>query len=363
MARKIKVLHILPSLTRGGAEKVCFDIISNLNLDKFEPTLLLFKDNGEGLAWKKSLENHNVSIYKLNKKKRVDLPNFVQIIKIIKKIKPDIIHTHLGGDIYGRLAGKLAGVKVIVSTEHNINQSETKLVSLLKRWTVRYAKQIFAVSQAVKEDAVTRYLIKSAKITVIYNGIDIGNFSNCYKETEDNEIITLGAMGRLSRQKGFSVLIESIKLVKSKNIRLLIAGQGELEINLKKQVNRLNLNDKIKFLGKIDPQNFFKQIDVFVFPSLWEGLGLVALEAAASKKPIIASSVDGIREIITDESGWLFQSGNEHDLAKKIEEVTFNINNQETKNKIEKAFNIVSHRFSLDKMVFNYSVWYEKLLS
>ncbi|MDD2353996.1 MAG: glycosyltransferase [Patescibacteria group bacterium] len=363
MEKKIKVLHILPSLSRGGAEKVCFDIISNLEMRRFSPALLLFKDAGQGLAWKKELAQKGIPVYKLKKKMKIDISNFFKIYKVIKNLKPDIVHTHLGADIYGRLAASLAGVRVIISTEHNVNRSERKIVSMLKKITAPLTLKIFAVSQAVKEDAKKRYRLGAEKIDVIYNGVDVERFSHCYRERKKGEAIIIGSLGRLSQQKGLSVLIEAISLLKNKNFRLLIAGQGELEIELKRQVRRLNLNEKIKFLGKVDAPLFFKKIDIFVFPSLWEGLGLVALEAAAARKPIVASEIDGIKEIIGTESGWLALPGDEHDLALKIDKLLSDIDDMKIREKTQRAQDLVKNRFSLDKMVFNYSVWYEKLLT
>lgn len=363
MEKKIKVLHILPNLSRGGAEKVCFDIISNLDTKRFNSALLLFKDAGEGLDWQKELTKKGITIYRLKKKRKLDFSNFFRIIKIIKSYKPDIVHTHLGGDIYGRLAAALAGVRVIVSTEHNINHSERKIVSLLKKMTAPLALKIFAVSQAVKEDVKRRYKIKAEKIDVIYNGVDFDKFSTCSRERKKDETLIIGAMGRLSRQKGLSVLIAAISLVKYKNFQVFIAGQGELEIDLKKQVQRLGLSDKIKFLGKVEAPAFFKKIDIFVFPSLWEGLGLAVLEAAAAGKPIIASDIDGIKEILSFESSWLTLPGDEQDLALQLDNLLSNIDSFRLKEKTLKAQELVRNRFSLDKMVFNYSVWYEKLVS
>lgn len=364
MSKKIKILHILPSLSRGGAEKVCFDIVSNLDREKFSPSLLLFKDNGEGLAWRGKLKEASIPFHSLKKKYKIDLKNLWQIYRTIVDIKPDIVHTHLGADVYGRIAARLAGIKIIVSTEHNINNSEKPIISWLKKITAKWADVIFPVSQAVKNDAIDRYKIISEKLIVIYNGIDI-NYFNYSNDLIDNKSskdeIIIGAMGRLSKQKGFAHLIEAAEKIRYKNYKILIAGEGELEDELRAQINVLNLNEKIALVAKVEPKEFLKKIDIFVFPSLWEGLGLVALEAAAMRRPIVASATGGISEIISNESGYLFEPGNENDLADKINELITHLNKDLVKEKIEKAYEIISQRFTLDKMVFDYSVWYEKL--
>src|SRR5680860_889635 len=220
MEKKIKVLHILPSLSRGGAEKVCYDILMNLDKERFIPSLLLFKDSGEGLKWRRELQENNIRVISLKKKYLIDVVNFWHLVRVIKEIKPDIVHTHLGADVFGRIAAYLVGIKSIVATEHNINNSEKKIITWLKSITNAKADKIFAVSQAVKEDAIKRYKTKSDKFSIIHNGIDSNYFTN--NTNKVNNKIIIGAMGRLSTQKGFSVLIEAVEKIREKNIVVLI---------------------------------------------------------------------------------------------------------------------------------------------
>ncbi|HZJ41880.1 MAG TPA: glycosyltransferase [Patescibacteria group bacterium] len=361
MERKIKILHILPSLSRGGAEKICYDILTNLNREKFIPELILFKDNGEGIKWKEELGKKNIKIINLKKNYLIDVVNFWQLVKEIKRFNPDIVHTHLGADVFGRIAACLANIKTIVATEHNINKSEKKIITWLKGITSIKVDKIFAVSQAVKVDAIKRYKTKAEKFCVIHNGIDTNYFVSEEKHRSIDNRITIGAMGRLTTQKGFSILIESVEKIKEKNIEVIIAGQGDLELELKKRIGKLNLNDKVRLVGKVDPKKFLSQIDIFIFPSLWEGLGLAALEAGAMNVPIIASETGGIKEIITNESGFLFKTGDEGDLANKINYVISHLNTSEVEKRVVNARKVISERFSLKKMIFDYSVWYEKL--
>jgi glycosyltransferase involved in cell wall biosynthesis len=342
----------------------------NLDQERFTPSLILFKDNGEGLSWKKELQFKNIPIITLKKKYLIDILNFWNLVKAIRRLNPDIIHTHLGADVFGRLAACLMNIKHIVATEHNINNSEKKVITWLKSVTSFKADKIFAVSQAVKEDAISRYKIKPNKLSIIHNGIDSNYFKNDTKKgvgmdliesgTKNTKIV-IGAMGRLTAQKGFSLLIESVEKIKRKDIEVVIAGQGELELELKKMIALLKLNDKVRLVGKVEPKKFLSSIDIFVFPSLWEGLGLAALEAGAMNVPIIASETGGIKEIITNESGFLFKTGDEGDLADKINYVISHLNDHEVTKRTIKARKIVEDRFSLEKMIFDYSVWYEKL--
>lgn len=359
MPKSIKILHILPSLVRAGAERVVYDLTIGLEQDKFQSGILLFKDNGAGADWCTELESKGVKIFALRKKYLIDPLNFWQIYKKIKSFSPDIVHTHLGGDIYGRLAAKLARVRVIVSTEHNLNISERKLTSYFKRITACFSEKIFAVSQAVKDDATQRYHLPLEKVEVIYNGIDINYFQAKPKTITRPYVI--GGLGRLTTQKGFSVLIEAISYLKNQSIIVKIAGEGELKDKLNKQIDRLNLQSKVQLVGLVDPVKFLSDIDVFVAPSLWEGLGLSILEAGAMNKPVIASEIDGIREIINDKTGLLFPVGQAQELAKQLDFVLENLESEIVIQKILALQTKVKNDFSLNKMQTEYAVWYEKL--
>lgn len=359
MPKKIKILHLLPNLSSGGAEKVCYNLLFNLNQEEFSPSLLLFKENGAGETWKKELSDKNIKIISLRKNYLIDLVNFWNIFRTIKKIKPDILHTHLGGDIYGRLAGKIAGVPIIVSTEHNLNQNERRLATVLKKFTSRYAAKIFAVSEAAKNDALKRYSLSPKKITVIYNGIDLNAFKPI--EREANKPLIIGALGRLTIQKGFETLIEAATKTANKDYLVKVAGTGELEKTLKDKITALGLAKRFELLGEVKASDFLASIDIFVFPSLWEGLGLALLEAGAMAKPIIASETGGIKEIITDDNGWLSPAGNATELAAKIDLVIDNLNSEETKAKTKKIKNLIDSRFNLKIMITAYEKWYREL--
>jgi len=364
MTRKIKILHILPNFSRGGAERVCFNILNNLNLEKFSPYLLLFKENKEGSDFKSILNSKGIEIISLEKKCLIDLKNFFQIIKIINKLKPDIVHTHLGGDIYGRFAAKLCKTPLIVSTEHNLNYTEKSSATYLKNLSARYADKIFSVSEAVKRDAIKRYNLNPEKIQTIYNGIDLNIFKKESENTiNEKDVYILGALGRLTEQKGFETLIKAVSKTNNKNYLVNIAGVGELETVFKKQIINLGLENKIKLLGLVDSRKFFNEIDFFIFPSYWEGLGLAVLEAAASKKPIIASRIDGVKEIINEDDVLLFTVKDSDDLAKKIDYLIDNFNKPETKEKIDALYQNVTKNFSLEKMISSYEDAYETIFN
>lgn len=367
MTKKINVLHILPNLSRGGAERVAVDILKNLDQTRFAPVLLLFKDDYQGEEMRAELAAANVPIISLHKHFLLDPINLALIIRAVAKLKPDIIHTHLGGDIYGILAGKVNKTPIIVSTEHNVNRSAKKSAELIKKINLKSVAKVFAVSNAVREDAITRYHLKPEQITVVYNGIDEQVFdantvSDWLPGRDSCDKVLIGALGRLSPQKGFMSLIEAAAKTRNKNYLIEIAGVGELAGELRNRIKELDLINRVRLVGPVNAKNFLSQLDIFVLPSLWEGLGLVILEAGALEKPIIASATGGILEILNEENAWLFPAGDDDALAQTIDDLLDNLNSLETKNKIARVKNIILEKFSLAKMVSRYTRWYEELL-
>ncbi len=362
MPKKITVLHILPNLSGGGAEKICLDIIKGLDRNIFEPALLLFKENGLGLTWKQELSNLNIPIYSLKKRGLIDLVNFYHIVKTIKQISPQVVHTHLGGDIYGRLAAKLLGCPVIVSTEHNLNHQERKIAGYFKRLSSPWVDKILAVSQAVKEDAITRYHLSPEKLSVVYNGIDLNFFQNNNYPRPNKPSLVIGSLGRLNTQKGYHILIQAASLTKNSNYQIKIAGQGENRTELQTLIKQLNLDGKIKLIGQVEAKSFLQQIDIFILPSLWEGLGIAALEAAAMKKPIIASYIDGLKEVVDDKSAWLCPPADPRLLAKQIDYLIDHWHSPEITAKVERAAQIIREKFDLQMTIVAYANIYLDIL-
>lgn len=362
---KIKIVYILPSLDKGGAERFITDLILNLNIQIFAPTLILFKRGGD---WVSELNAQNIPVIILEKKYKIDLINFWQLFKALKKIRPEIVHTQLGGDVYGRLAAKILKTPVILSTEQNVNPDEKFSANILKKITNRWADKIVAISQAVKEDAVSRYQTPADKIIIIPNGLKIAKFLNPTKKLinnpeEKNETLIFGTVGRLSPQKGHATLIQAWKQLKQRGHKCLIAGIGHLANKLRSEINSAELSDEIKLVGPIDSVRFLNSLDAFVFPSLWEGQGIVLLEAGLIGLPIIASAVDGITEIIDESTGWLVASGDAAAWAAKIDWLAANINSPEVRIKTEHLREKIINNYDISKITISYQNLYFDLLN
>ncbi len=362
---KIKIAYILPTLDKGGAERFLCDLILNLNREHFDPLLILFKRGGE---WLEELKTAGVPFVLLEKKHKFDLGNFFKIFSAIREFKPDIVHTQLGGDIYGRLAAKILNISVIISTEQNVNPDENFFFSLLKRLGNSWSNKIIAISQSVKDDIINRYKTPATKITIINNGVALDKFIRGESDITRNEAmkrgyLVFGTIGRLSEQKGHSILIEAWSKLKNQNCRCFIVGAGHLKAELDGQIKNLGLSDHVKLIGLTsDVPSFLKSLDAFVLPSLWEGQGLVLAEAALARLPIIASAVDGIKETFDESNAWLVPPSEPQLLADKIDNLIDNINSPRTMEKINLAQKIALTKFDIKDVADRYESLYNSLL-
>jgi len=169
----IHVVHIIPALSFGGAERIIVDIINNSDPKNFKFSIIVFGTNNH---LKKEIINQSAKVITVNKRGKISLHLFKDISKKLKELKPDIVHTHLfGADFWGRVAAKKLGLPVI-TTEHNFNDSEGVLKNLIKNILHNKTDVYTACSIAVKNYAIKKYSILADKIKVIDCAIDLNKF-------------------------------------------------------------------------------------------------------------------------------------------------------------------------------------------
>lgn len=358
--KKTKIIHIITSLNFGGAEIMLLDLARGLSSEFFEVKVATVVRGG---ALVEDFRNVGVSTHVFEKKGKIGLGVIWKLWRFLRCEKPDIVHTHLfGGDTWGRIAAILARVPVIISTEHNTNFDEGWTKRRVKKFLSLFTKKIVAVSEAVKNYSVSRDKIKEKKITVIENGINFEKFAEI-PEKEFGDPPVIGVVGRLEEQKGHKYLFEALNLIKTIPWTLWVVGDGSKKNELERLVKDLNLRERIIFLGaRKNVAEILSGIDIFAFPSLWEGLGLAVLEAAAAGKPIVASRVGGIPEIIEDEkTGILVEPKNVKSLADGLERVL--LGKIDAKEMGARVREIVKEKFGMKKMVEKYEDLYKGLLT
>jgi glycosyltransferase involved in cell wall biosynthesis len=313
----------------------------------------------------------------------VSLPSLLRPVSVKKiagfasKEKVNLIHAHgTRAAFYARPAAKLAGVPCVYTMHgiHYLNHFMFKrLVYLtverfMQRWTSRL---IFVCRSDMGKGVAARVAIPDAS-RVIYNGIKCQNNLSGRLELTVRQELGLSSnqklilsVGRFHRQKGQVFLVEAAaRLIKNyPNARFVFAGEGQMLAKVKQKTAELGLNEIVTFLGgRDDVSRLMKAADLFILPSLWEGLPYVLLEAAVAQLPVVATAVDGVPEVIIDgKTGILVPPGDSQALAKAILSL---LNQPELARLMAKAGKeFVSQNFTLEKMCQEVVSVYKELLA
>lgn len=368
--RKFKICYLIHSLSIGGAEMMLYQLLKNIDLSTYEPCIITFVQNRGWLL--DNILGLNVPVYNINVRSKADVLSIWKIHRLINTIQPDILQTYpFSSDFVGRIVGSWNQVPVIISSIHSVTFGG-KIKEHAIRYTDKYALKATAICQAAADIMKKKNLVSVGKLKVIYNGIELKDFSIKLTTDEKEKIrhslgleatdFFLLAVGRLSPPKGYSFLLDAVSFLQKKGyrgVKLVIAGDGELRNTLEKQVEQLNIKDSVFFLGlRDDIPKLMASADTLVLSSLWEGLPIVVLEAMASQLPVVSTSVGGIPELVTEkETGFLVPPQNPQRLAGVLEKMVL-IPVNERKNMGVKGRERVATYFTIDKMVVAYEQLY-----
>ncbi|MCL2485757.1 MAG: glycosyltransferase family 4 protein [Endomicrobia bacterium] len=330
----LKVCYIITKLELGGAQKLALYTAEHLDKTKFGNFIITGKG---GILDKEASEKFRLLqldsfVREVSPVK--DLKALFQIYKILKREKPDVVHTHSSkAGILGRIAAKLAGIKTIIHTIHGYGFNETQ------KWYVKYVyvyiekfcnlitDKLIAVSKEDIKKGLRYKLAKEIKFILIRAGIDTEFYKNytpdvnfresmirhcgqrvaqarhCGLDPQSQKSFIVSTIGPFKPQKNLKDFIKAAGMVADKidNVFFLIAGDGEQRPELESLIASLNLKDKVILLGwRKDIADILYASDIFVMTSLWEGLPCTILEAMCCSKPVIANAVDGVQEIIEE---------------------------------------------------------------
>ena len=331
----MKILQISTELVHSGAERIVYDLSCYLKEQKHTVHVACVKDvRGQVGAW---LEEKNIPVYWVDLNYRKPFNLIINIFKFIRYVKSeqfDLIHAHqFHANVLGRLCRFLGGPKV-VSTVHLVEKRFRPWHFIFDSWTAFLCSKEICVSKAVKEFTAIKAPFMKNKLVVIYNGIqfDKREGQTKYKPVVLSESLKkkfiFGAVGRLTYQKGYAYLIEAFKILieKKYEVGLIIIGEGPDRKFLSKLIEELDLEKSVFLMGyQKYPDPYYHEMDVFVMSSLFEGFGLVAVEAMHFGLPIIATNVDSLPEIIKDgQTGYLCPPENIKSLSAVMEKVFLN---------------------------------------
>lgn len=321
----MRILHVITTINLGGAENHLFQLVSAQRILGHDISVVYLKGDG---YWSQEFSKIGVNTYCLNIKNYFLLVLFFRLKNFILSFRPDIIHAHMPpAELVTRLALIfLPEVKFIIS-KHNAEPFAPYIKNrILANWCMQRASKVICISQAVI-DYITPWVLKeiSPKLELIYYSVDYEKFSMALPSEESWRNVsqfTVGTVSRLVPQKSLETLLEAFAKLKriKPDSRLLIAGIGPLEKSLKKASEDLGIDGDVVWIGKrSDIPSIMKAIDIFVLSSIYEGFGLVLLEAMAAGTPVIATNISAIPEVLDyGEAGLLFEAKNSDDLFSKM---------------------------------------------
>lgn len=323
----MNILHIIPTLGMGGAEKLLVDSLKYYKKHGVTCTVAVLTHADD--VYGENIKQQGIELIISKEKSNYSIKNVLFIKRILEQRKYDVVHCHLyAAQLFTPLALKLSSYRpAFLTTEHSTS-NRRRAIPIFKFFDKKMYKaydQIICISNATKQ-SLTDYLpLLNEKLVVIENGIDVEPFQqvepiNWLEVLEDyqGEKIVL-MVASLRKEKDPFTLIKAARLL-GPNYRVVFVGDGALVEEAQALVRNENIGN-VCFLGKRkDVPSLMKAADIFVLSSHWEGFGLVVVEAAAAGLPIVASDVPGLRDIVLSLGGRLFEVQNAKDLANQIEQ-------------------------------------------
>jgi glycosyltransferase involved in cell wall biosynthesis len=318
------VLHTQKVAGVSGSEAHLLQLLPDLRERGWDVRFLMLHEDEPG-AWEfaDALRERGVPLDDVKLRADVDPVAFGEVAAYLVRTRPRILHTHLvHSDVYGQLAGSLARVPLRLSTKHGFNEfREGRWFGLADRSVGSFAHVHIAISQGLAHYLAVTEGFDEEAFEIVHYGIAPAGDATPYAGDEPR----LLCIGRLIPIKGHLVLFRALAQARARvpGVKLDIAGRGPLEPALKAYARELGVGDAVRFLGFVAPvQAAVENSAIVVVPSLGEGFGMVALEAMERARPVIASSVGGLPEIVADgETGLVVAPSDVEALADAIVEL------------------------------------------
>lgn len=303
----VSVLHVIARLPVGGVEQQLLTLVRHYDRERFSPLVCSLSDKGPIGA---EIEAAGVEVIPLNRlRHRFDNATVLSLARIITDRRCIIVRTHqYHANLYGRLAALRVRVPCVVASVHNTYTRDKKLHRrVLNHILARCTDRVVAVSESVRKDIMKFDRVPEDKVAVIRNGIDAeafrhGNGTQVRAEFGIPEgVPVVGTVGRLTHQKGHRFLIEAFaRLIPDfPTAVLLVVGEGPLREHLERQAGLLGITNRVIFPGsRRDIPHLLAAMDVFVLPSLWEGMPNALIEAMAAGKAVVTTDFSSARELV-----------------------------------------------------------------
>ncbi len=363
---KIRVLQLVEGMNWGGAETKLLELIDHMDRDRFETTVCSL---GMGDRIRSRFDELGIAFVSFERRSRMDPKLIWDVSSLIRKEKIDVVMTTLFyADVIGSLASAVSPNKAVFSWE-TISAPEWLVWHRLwaYRFAIRFASKVISVSRATGKWLVEKRGVPEEKVTVIPYGVNLerfrdGNNPELRRELGISpETLVAGVVARLHSQKGHRYLIEAARTIipQVDDVKFVLVGDGELRNDLERSAEQAGIREHFVFLGfRSDVAELLRTFDLFVLPSLYEGLPNVVLEAMATGLPVVATAVDGTVELVDDGvTGYLVEPRRPAALHEKI---TALLKDPELRSQFGRAGRArVEREYSLRSQVDNFQELYE----
>lgn len=320
----MKVLHVITTINRGGAENHLVELVRGQLACGLSVSVAFLKGDA---YWADELRSLGAKVIGLGLRRYGELAPLWRLGRLLAAQAPDVVHAHMPpAEIYARFALMLpsAATAPLVISKHNDEPFFRGAGQRwLGRWVARRAAHLIAISDAVNRYSCANLDLPAGKVTTVHYGIDSSTYAavdggkvaalrNAWKVPADAWVI--GTVARLVPQKALPVMLQgyaAYRAVATRPSRLVLVGRGPLEAELKLLAARLGIGDEVVWAGfREDIPTVMCAFDCFALTSSYEGFGLVLLEAMAAARPVVATAVSAIPEVVVEgENGLLCQAG------------------------------------------------------
>ena len=380
--KRFRVAHVITRLCKGGAQENTFHTVRLANRGRFDVDLISGPTAGHEGSIEDAVCEAGIRILRVPALVRDtapirDLLALCALRRLFRERQYDIVHTHTSkAGFLGRLAAARCAVPIVVHTPHGnifdgyFSKTTTRIFIAMERYAARRTDRIIELTPGGIEEHLAQGIGHREQYTAIFSGIDVTPYEDAVARRDETrralgigpEVYLVGAVGRLEPVKGFAHFIAAARIIAARlpNARFIVAGDGALASELRAQA--ADLGDRIQWLGlRNDVPDLMAAMDVFVLPSLNEGMGRVLLEAGAAGTPCVAASVGGVPDIVRDgETGILIPPRDPGALGEAVCVLERDPERRRAMGRAARA--AVVPAYGLDQMVARIEALYEQLI-
>jgi sugar transferase (PEP-CTERM/EpsH1 system associated) len=359
------IFHLVHARETGGTENGVVNLINTLD-GAFRHSVLTMTTTGR-MARRLP---PNVPVHELAKRPGLDLRTTVRLAALLRRLRPDVVHSRNWATFDAVLAARLAGVPTVIHGEHGREIADPHGLSrrrnLVRRLSAPLVSRFVTVSHDLRRWLIETVGVPANRVETIHNGVDVERFTETGRDTARrtlglaDETIVIGTVGRLDPVKDHASLIEAFAMLPDphRQLALLIAGDGPCRAALQTRARRPDVAGRVHLLGeRSDVPIVLKSFDVFTLPSIAEGISNTILEAMASGVPVVATRTGGNPELVEDAvTGTLVPVGNTPALAAALQRYVSDAHLSALHGKAGRQR--VLERFTLDHMATRYGELY-----